>query len=120
MSQVKQLIWVGSTLKDLKEFTAEVKDEIGFALHQVQEGKTPQHAKPLKGFGSGVMEIVCDFNTNTFRAVYTVQISETVYVLHVFQKKLTTGIKTSQKDLRLIMQRLKLATIIAESKGVLQ
>jgi len=78
---------VGSSLKDLRGFPEEVKDEIGFALYQARRGLTPRSAKPLKGFtGASVLEIVDDFQTDTYRAVYTVQFADAVYVLHAFQK----------------------------------
>lgn len=82
-------------------------------MHQVQEGKIPSHAKSLKGYGSGLMEIVCDYNTNTYRAIYALKIGAKIYVLHAFQKKSKSGIKTPQKELDLIEQRLKMAKQIA-------
>lgn len=73
----------------------EVKSDVGYALHYAQMGKKHDDAKPLKGFGgSSVLEIVEDFDTNTYRAVYTVKFEKAVYVLHVFQKKSTRGIAT--------------------------
>lgn len=64
----------------------------------------------MKGFdGGGVVEVVEDFNTDTFRAVYTVKFSTAVYVLHAFQKKSTSGISTPKPDLALINSRLKAA-----------
>ncbi len=104
---------MGTALKDLKMFPLEVKDELGFALHQVQEGKTPESSKPLKGFGPGVIEIICNFDTNTYRAVYAVKLNEIVYVLHCFQKKSKSGTKTPKKELDLIDKRLKIAKMIA-------
>lgn len=106
MSILKELVWIGSALKDLKEFPEEVMDEIGYVLHYVQEGNKPRKAKPLVGFNHGVMEIVSDYDTNTFRAVYATKISEKIYVLHCFQKKSTHGIATPKKELDLIGQRL--------------
>ena len=70
-------------------------------------GKTDPAAKPLRGFGgAGVMEIVDRYDTNTYRAVYTVQFAEVIYVLHAFQKKSRRGIATPQKDIDLIRRRL--------------
>ncbi len=72
-------------------------------------GKHPD-AKPLKGFGgAGVLEVVDDHQGNTYRAVYTVRLSEAVYALHAFQKKSTAGIATRKQDVALIKQRLKQA-----------
>lgn len=106
----KPLFWVGSCLKDLREFPEEVKDEVGFALYQVQRGITPRSAKPLRGFGgAGVLEIVENFRTDTYRAVYTVQFADVVYVLHAFQKKSKRGVETPKSDIELIRSRLRLA-----------
>jgi len=106
---MKKLEWIGSTLDDLKNMPKPVQQEIGFSLHRVQEGKTPSNAKPLKGIASGVMEIVSDNNKNTYRAVYAVKLGDAVYVLHAFQKKSKTGIKTPKQDIELINSRLALA-----------
>jgi phage-related protein len=107
---VKLLVWVGSSLKDLRSFPEAVKDEMGFALYEVQCGLKPPDAKPLKGFGGAtVLEIVSDYQTDTYRAVYTVRFGEQVYVLHAFQKKSKKAIATSQSDIELIKRRLKQA-----------
>lgn len=106
----KPLLWVGSSLKDLRGFPEEVKDEIGFALYQAQRGLTPRSAKPLKGFtGASVLEIVNDFQTDTYRAVYTVQFADAVYVLHAFQKKSKKGVETPKGEIELVKARLRLA-----------
>jgi len=83
---------------------------MGQALYTGQQGGTDPAAKPLKGFGGAkVMEIVDRHDTNTYRAVYTVQFSGTIYVLHAFQKKSKKGIATPPKDIDLIRQRLAAA-----------
>jgi phage-related protein len=104
---VKELKWIGSSLEDLKSFPEEVRSEMGFALHCAQKGETHPSAKIFKGYGSGVYGIVSDFNTDAFRAVYIVNIDDCLYVLHAFQKKSKSGIKTPQKDLNMISTRLK-------------
>lgn len=107
---IKSLIWVGSSLKDLKAFPEAVKDEMGFALFEAQCGLKPIAAKPLKGFGgASVLEIASDYQTDTFRAVYTVKFGERIYVLHAFQKKSKRGIATPQSEVELIKHRLKQA-----------
>ena len=106
----KQLSWIGDSLERIREFPEEVKDDIGFALREVQQGKKPASAKPLKGFkGAGVLEIIEDYRSDTYRAVYTVKFAEVVYVLHCFQKKSKQGIKTPKQDMELIERRLKTA-----------
>lgn len=105
----KPLHWIGSSRKDLLAFPGEVVDNIGFALGVVQFGGRPPSAKPWKGQGPGVLEIVEDDAAGTYRAVYTVRFAKAVYVLHVFQKKSPTGIRTALRDVRLIEERLKVA-----------
>ncbi len=107
---VKPLVWIGSSLKDLRDFPDEVKDEMGFALYEAQCGLKPVAAKPLKGFGgAGVLEVVSDYQTDTYRAVYTVRLGERVYVLHAFQKKSKKGIATPKADMEMIKRRLQQA-----------
>ncbi|WNV09325.1 type II toxin-antitoxin system RelE/ParE family toxin [Tardiphaga sp. 709] len=102
------LEFVGSSKDDLSEFPVSVKLCVGFALRAAQKGKKHPDAKPLKGFhGAGVVEIVSDFDGNTFRAVYTVKLKGMVYVLHAFQKKSKTGIQTPKSEIDLIKSRLR-------------
>ena len=106
----KPLFWLGSSRKDLRGFPEPVKDIIGHALFIAQLGRKHEDAKPLRGYGgAGVLELVEDFDGDTYRAVYTVKFTDAVYVLHVFQKKSKKGIETPQKDLDLIKERLRRA-----------
>jgi phage-related protein len=77
-----------------------------------QLGDHPAGAKPLKGLGSGVLEIRSNFDGGTYRAVYAVRLEGVLYVLHAFQKKSTKGIATPQRHLDLIRQRLREAETI--------
>jgi phage-related protein len=104
---VKELVWLGRSLDDLKSFPDEVQDEIGYALHCAQMGNTYPSTKMFKGHGSGVYEIVSDFYTDAYRAVYVVNLDNCLYVLHAFQKKSKSGIKTPQPDLNIIETRLR-------------
>lgn len=107
---VKRVDFVGSSRKDIQEFPEEVKDDIGYALFVARKGGKAVSAKPLHGFGgAGVLEVVENFDGDTYRAVYTVKFEKVIYVLHCFQKKSKHGIKTPQKDIELIRQRLKAA-----------
>ena len=105
----KPLDWVGSAKKDFLAFPDTVKDEMGNALGLAQFGGTHPSAKPWKGQGSGVFEVVENHDGDTYRAVYTVRFKEVVYVLHAFQKKSPKGIKTAQVDVDLVERRLKAA-----------
>ena len=110
----RPVVWVGDSLSAVRGFPRAVRNEVGFALYQAQMGAKHVHAKPLKGFGSGVLEIVSDTRGDTFRAVYTVRFSNRVYVLHAFQKKAKTGIATPKSEIDLIRQRLKRAMQLHE------
>lgn len=90
---------------------------MGFALGLAQLGAKHPGAKPWKGEGPGVLEVVEDHRGDTYRAVYTVRFAGGVYVLHAFQKKSKSGIKTPQEDVRLISERLKRAQQDYESRG---
>ena len=108
-NQVKSVIWVGDSLKQVKSFPEFVRRDIGSSLYDVQQGDKPDNAKPFKGFGTGVFEIATRFDSDTYRTVYAVQIGADIYVLHAFQKKSPKGIKTAKKDLDLIKSRYKQA-----------
>ena len=105
----KPLFWVGSSKRDLLEFPEDVVDNIGYALVVVQHGGHPPSAKGWKGIGPGVSEIVEDDVSGTYRAVYTVRFRQAIYVLHAFQKKSPSGIRTARPDIELVLQRLKVA-----------
>jgi phage-related protein len=105
----KPLHWVGSAKIDLLEFPDMVVDDFGYTLYLVQIGGKPLNAKPWKGEGPGVFEIIEDHRGDTYRAVYTVRFSEAVYVLHCFQKKSPSGIRTARVDQNRIHDRLRAA-----------
>ena len=105
----KPLHWVGSSKRDFLAFPNAVKDDMGNALGIAQFGGTAPTAKPWKGLGPGVLEIVESHEANAYRAVYTVQFPRAVYVLHAFQKKSKHGRATPKLDLDLVRSRLKWA-----------
>ena len=114
-STPKPVVWVGDSLRVLRTFPVPVQDEVGYALFLAQRGEKHESAKPLKGFGAGVLEIVSDHRGDTFRAVYTVRLGEWVFVLHAFQKKSKRGAATPQAELEMIQRRLKRAVEISEA-----
>jgi phage-related protein len=103
------LDWIGSAKKDLLAFPELVIDRMGYALGVAQLGGKHPHAKPWKGEGGGVFEVIEDFSGDTYRAVYTVRFADVIYVLHAFQKKSTEGISTATTDIAMIKARLRLA-----------
>jgi len=107
---VRAVVWIGSTRADLASFPEDVKDAIGYALYIAQLGGKHAAAKPLHGFGgAGILEIIEDHAGDTYRAVYTVRLAGRIYVLHAFQKKSKSGIKTPKQQVDLIRSRLKRA-----------
>lgn len=114
---LKPVIWLGDSLRTLKTFPAGVQDEMGYAIYLAQCGQKHVSAKPLKGLGSGVLEVVSDQRGDAFRSVYTVRFTDQVFVLHAFQKKSKTGIATPKADIDLITQRLKQAVALSKKKG---
>jgi phage-related protein len=107
---------VGDSLRVLKTFPAAVQDEVGYALYLAQRGEKHVSAKPLRGLGPGLLEVVSDHRGDTFRAVYTVRLADRVYVLHAFQKKSKRGMATPLLEIELIKRRLKLALAISEAR----
>lgn len=111
----KPLEWIGSSYKDLMTLPADVRRFFGYALSLAQAGDQHDAAKVLKGFGSaGVLEVVEDDRSGTYRAVYTVKFDAAVFVLHCFQKKSKQGIATPKEDLAIIRARLKVAEAMAK------
>jgi phage-related protein len=101
---MKQVIWMGSSKEDLRDFPEEARRQVGYQLEHVQEGVNPDDWKPMPAVGSGVREIRVRESSGAFRCIYLATRPEGVYVLHCFQKKTQ---KTSQQDLDLARRRFK-------------
>lgn len=108
---------MASSKKDYQAFPQEVQADMGYALGLAQLGVKHPHAKFWKGEGPGIFEVAEDHMGDTYRAVYTVRFAGVIYVLHAFQKKSKTGIKTRQEDVQLIKDRLKRAQQDYENRG---
>lgn len=114
----RNIVYLGSTEKDANRLPEEVKELFTFALILARAGKQHDDAKTLKGFGGcGVMEVVADDRSGTYREVYTVRFEEAVYVLHIFQKKSKKGIATPKQDMELIKNRLKWAEALHKAQN---
>jgi phage-related protein len=110
-SEPKPVFWVASSRRDLRRFPKRVRSTFGQALYDAQSGGKHPDAKPLKGFGgAGVLEVVEEDDGKTYRAVYTVMFAGVVYVLHAFQKKSKSGIRTPAEEIEKVRFRLKEAT----------
>jgi len=110
---VKPLRWVASARDDLRAFPPDVRQVMGTALYLAQTGGRHPRVKPFSGVarGAGVLEIVDDHDSDTYRAIYTVQFANVVYMLHAFQKKSKKGIKTPQREIDLIRRRYEQARL---------
>jgi phage-related protein len=112
---VKGILFLGDALTNLKTFPEDAKRLSGFCLRRVQQGITPENAKPLRNLGSGIhgiMELVIHADSDTFRVVYLAKFKTTIYVLHAFQKKSTHGIATPKSHIDLIINRYKEALLL--------
>ncbi|MEP7353823.1 MAG: type II toxin-antitoxin system RelE/ParE family toxin [Acidobacteriota bacterium] len=105
--KTRPISWIKSALRDFENFPLSAQSICLAALTIAAEGSKPDIAKPLLGMGSGVLEIALPFRGDAFRVVYALQIGDDIWVVHAFQKKSTQGIKTPQRDVDLIKERLK-------------
>lgn len=105
--KTRPISWIKAARKDFETFPAPVQINALRALTVAAEGYMADHVKPLKGFESGVLEIVLRHRGDAFRVVYAVQIGDDIWVLHAFQKKSTQGIKTPKYEIDLVKDRLK-------------
>jgi phage-related protein len=109
----RQLVFVGSSIDDLRGFPEDVKDVVGYALWLAQQGQKHPDAKPLKGFaGAGVLEIADAYRGDAYRVIYTTIFADVIYVLHAFKKKSTSGSATPKQHIDVIKRRLKDAAAI--------
>ncbi|MGC2108848.1 MAG: type II toxin-antitoxin system RelE/ParE family toxin [Candidatus Korobacteraceae bacterium] len=105
--RTRPVSWIRSALKEFQEFPREAQSICLTALTIAAEGSKTDIAKPMRGLGSGIFEIALAHRGNAYRVVYAVQLGEEIWVVHVFQKKSTQGIKTPHRELELIRNRLK-------------
>jgi phage-related protein len=102
----RPIVWIRAARRDFEDFPQRVRDDMLDALTVVAEGGRPSTAKTLKGFGSGVMELALRYRGDAFRVVYALLVGTDVWVIHAFQKKSKTGIKTPRAEVGLIRERL--------------
>jgi phage-related protein len=107
MWQTRPISWLKGALKDFEAFPLEVQRGARRALTIAAEGQKSGSAKPLKGIEGGVFEIALRYRGDAYRVIYAVQIGKALWVIHAFQKKSKTGIKTPQAEIELIRDRLK-------------
>ena len=105
--KTRPVSWIKAALKEFQTFPEEAQSICLAALTIAAEGGKADIAKPMHSLGSGILEIALPFRSAAYRVVYAIQLAEEVWVLHAFQKKSTQGIKTAQRDIELIKERLK-------------
>ena len=103
----RNISWVKAAKRDFEDFPDTVQIQVLRGLEIAAAGQMADFAKPMKGLGAGVFEIRVSFHTDAYRTIYAVKLGDDVYVLHAFQKRSWTGIKTPQKEIDLIKRRLK-------------
>jgi len=105
--KTRPIRWIKAARKDFEEFPLGARQDLARALTIVAEGGHPDIAKPLSGFGSGVLELALKHRGDAFRVVYALQIADDIYVVHAFQKKSKSGISTPTPEIDLIRERIK-------------
>ena len=116
LSDPRPIVWLGSTLTEVRGYSEEVRQQVGTALREAQHGGKHRRTKPLKGFGgASVLEIVADDADGTYRVIYTVRFRDRLFVLHAFTKKSTRGISTPEHELAIVRSRLVLATQLSDA-----
>jgi phage-related protein len=90
---MKKLLFLGDSLKRLREFNPKAKQDAGFQLDQVQRGEQPDDFKPVPSIGKGVEELRVWDDSGTYRVIYTARLKDAVYILHAFQKKSQATLK---------------------------
>lgn len=113
--QLRPVVWLGNSRKNILAFPEKARKLIGDELQFIQFGSMPKDAKPYKGIGPGVIEIALKLNKEAYRCIQAVQLGEIVYVLHAFQKKSKSGIATPKPEVDLIKQRYRDAKELANN-----
>ena len=93
---MKPVRFLGDSLKNLRDFPSDARQDAGRQLDKVQRGKQPDDFKPMPSIGKGVEEIRVWDDAGAFRVIYTARLADAVYVLHAFQKKTQA---TSKRDI---------------------
>jgi phage-related protein len=107
MRNTRPVSWIKAARKEFEKFPEPVQSDILSALTMAAEGSKSDSAKPFKGVEGGVFEIALRHQGDAFRAIYAVKIGVDIWVVHAFQKKSKSGVKTPQMEVDLIRERLK-------------
>jgi phage-related protein len=105
--KTRPISWIKAALKEFEKFPEGARSICLAALTVAAEGGKADVAKPMTSLGPGVFEIALPFRGDAFRVIYAVQLADELWVVHAFQKKSTQGVKTPQREITLIKDRLK-------------
>jgi phage-related protein len=104
---MRRVSWLKAALRDFERFPEMVRRQLASGLDRAAEGAKADNAKPLHGIEGGVFEIIADDRSGTYRAVYALKLGADIWVIHAFQKKSVRGVKTPQREIDLIRERIK-------------
>lgn len=104
---MKGVEWLGDSQQVFRDFPEEVHDYLGYAIRQVQQGDYPACAKPLAEVGPGIYELKKRHRRVAYRVAYIAKLDSYVYVLHCFTKDAREGIRTRDREIRVIRQRYR-------------
>ena len=107
MRDARPVSWIKAARKEFEQFPGDVQSDMRDALTLAADGQMSGKAKPFKGVEGGVFEIALRHRGDAFRAIYAVKIDVDIWVIHAFQKKSKSGVKTPQAEIDLIRERLK-------------
>ena len=99
---MKSVRFLGNSLKALRDFPEDARQDAGYQIDKVQRGLQPDDFKPMPGIGKGVEEIRIWDDSGTYRVVYTARLADAVIELHAFQKKTQA---TAKRDVDLAKER---------------
>ena len=102
----REIVWIKAARKAFSKFPMAAQDRINIALRIAAVGQKSDIAKPMKGMGAGVFEIALAYRSDAFRTIYAVNIGDRLIVVHAFQKKSKSGIKTPRAEVDLVRDRI--------------
>ncbi len=104
---MRRISWIKAAHKAFTRFPIDAQDQMMTALRLAATGRKSQLAKPLRGLGSGILEVALPYQGDAYRTIYAIQLGEDMWVIHAFKKKSTQGVKTPKKELEVIEERIK-------------
>jgi phage-related protein len=107
MRNTRNISWIKAARRDFEEFPKDVQGDMLDALTVAAEGGKSEKAKPFKGVDGSVFEVALRYRGDAFRVLYALKVDADIWVIHTFQKKSKSGIKTPRMEVDLVHDRLK-------------